>query len=426
MADAAIRSREEFRDTQRRVERRPRRHDRVEPWLHTREARVQASQPTLEQLTQAVCALRQEVTQAVTEGVVEQAHRAAMEPRTAACPPCGPMWSARGPQDRPVETLVGAVRLRRPSWYGAHGHRGTTPWDEALQVTERRKPPDVQQAAVPWTTALPDETACERCEGLTGLPLSAHTAHEVTPAGAAGWTVVDGAPRREESVATIAAVAAGQGGRPILVLASAGADVPTRPETANGRRPGRTRTRATRARWTGEGREANGFRGSLRADDRRVQVWSGHQVQPDEEAAAALRQVQAAGLLPAAQGRLCVMAEGARGIWKPAQALLPSAVASVDDDHGRAPLHPVAGRPDGAHPERQQPWDEAALARLFWGDVHAVIWGLQRMQPTDAQAAAERATRARSLQRHQERRDRIGPSVQLPCAPHALGGLVGL
>jgi hypothetical protein len=45
------------------------------------------------------------------------------------------------------------------------------------------------------------------------------------------------------------------------------------------------------------------------------------------------------------------------------------------------------------------------VARLFWGEVHGVIWGLQRMKPADAQAADEMDQLIRYLQRHQERLD---------------------
>jgi hypothetical protein len=190
--------------------------------------------------------------------------------------------------------------------------------DEALQVTERRKPPDVQKAAVKLTKEVPDETACELFEALTGLPLSAHTAHEVTQAVAEGLTVLAVAPSQEASVAKIAAVATGQPWRPILVLAIDGAEVPTRPATAKGRQQGRKKARAKRAHWTGEWREAKGFRFYLIADDRIVQVLSWHQVQTDDEVAEALRQVQAAGLIPAGQVRLWVIADGARWIWKQA------------------------------------------------------------------------------------------------------------
>jgi len=405
MAYAAILSFEEFRDAQRHTEIRQRLHDRFDRWLQQVEDHVKEPQPTLEELTQAVFALRQELTQAVTEGLVEQAHRAALEQRTALCPQCGRTLSARGSQERTVETLVGALRLRRPYFYCERCQRGTTPLDEALQLTERRKQPDVQKAAVNLTKEVPYETACELFEELTGLSLSAHTAHELTQAVAEGLTVLDVAPSREEILAKITAVAAGQPWRPVLVLALDGADVPTRPETAQGRRPGRKKVRAKRARWRGEWREAKGFRFYLIADDRIVQVLSWHQVQTDEEAAEALRQVKAAGLIPEEEVRLCVLADGARWIWKQAQALFPSAVEILDYYHCSERLYKVAVLQYGAHPERQQEWCEAALARLFYGEVHGVIWGLQRMQPTHAQAAEEIAKLIPYLQRHQERLD---------------------
>jgi hypothetical protein len=338
MAYAAVLSLEEYRDAQRRTAVRQRLHDRFDRWRQRMEDQVKEPKPTVQELTEAVFALRQELTQAVTEGLVEHAHRAALEPRPAACPQCGPTLSARGPQERTVETWVGAVRLRRPYFYGEPCQRGSAPLEASLGLTERRQPPDVQKAAVKLTKEVPYETACELFAELTGLPLRAHTAHEVTQAVAPGLTVLDVAPSREAIVAKIAAVATGQPWRPILVLAMDGADGPTRPETAKGRRPGRQRARAKRARWTGEWREAKGFRFSLIADERIVQVLSWPQVQRDEEAADALRHVKAAGLIPEEEVRLGVMADGARWIWKQAGALFPSAVEMLDYDHCRAHL----------------------------------------------------------------------------------------
>lgn len=139
MASAAILSLDEFRETQRRVERRHRLHDRFEQWLDSLEERVKEPQPTLEELTQAVFALRQELTQAVTESLVEQAHPALVEQGATTCPRCGHTLSARGPAERTVETLVGAIRLRRPYFYCERCQLGSTPLDAALGLTERRK-----------------------------------------------------------------------------------------------------------------------------------------------------------------------------------------------------------------------------------------------------------------------------------------------
>jgi hypothetical protein len=405
MPDAAILSLAEFRDTQQRAAIRQRLHDGFDRWLNRLEDQVQSPNPTLEALTQAVFALRQELTQAVTEDLVERAHRAAMEQRTAPCAQCGQTLSARGPQDRTVETLVGAIRLRRPYFYCERCQRGSAPLDTALELTERRKQPDVQKAAVKLTKEVPYETASELFEELTGLPLSAHTAHAVTQEVAAGLGVLEVAPTPEEITARVAAVAAGRTWRPIMVLAIDGAHVPTRPETAKGRRPGRQQARARRPQWMGEWREAKGFRFYLIDGERIVQVLSWHQVQTDEALAAALRQVKTAGLLPEAQVRLCVIADGAHWIWKQTHTLFPSAVELLDYYHCSEHLSKVAALQYGAHQERQCEWYEAALARLFWGEVASVIWGLQRMQPTDAQAAAAIAKLIGYLQYHQERLD---------------------
>jgi hypothetical protein len=405
MASEAILSLEEFRNTRRRLEIRQCLHDRFDHWIDRLEEQVKGSEPTLEELTQAVLALRQELTQWATEGLVEQTHRPVLEQRTVACPQCGRMLSARGPVERTVETLVGAIRLRRPYFYCERCQLGHAPLDAVLGLTNRRKQPDVHKAVVKLTQEMPYETACELFEELTGLPLSAHTAHEVTHEVAAGLTVLDVAPSREEIATKIAAVAAGHTWRPILVLAIDGADVPTRPETAKDRRQGRQKGRAKRARWIGEWREAKGFRLYLVADERIEQVLSWHQIQTDEELAAALAQVKAAGLIPEEAVRLCVIGDGAPWIWKQAQALFPSAVEILDYYHCCEHLHKVAVLQYGAHPARQHAWYEATVARLFWGEVHGVIWGLQRMNATNAQAAEEIDRLIRYLQRHQQRLD---------------------
>jgi hypothetical protein len=128
--------------------------------------------------------------------------------------------------------------------------------------------------------------------------------------------------------------AVGQQWRPILVLAIDGADVPTRPETAKGQSPGRKGARAKRARWTGEWREAKGFRSYLIDNERIIQVLSWHQVQTDEEAAEALRQVKAAGLIPEGAGALVCNCR-----WDALDLEASAGVVSVGGgDFGRLPL----------------------------------------------------------------------------------------
>ena len=174
-----------------------------------------------------------------------------------------------------------------------------------------------------------------------------------------------------------------------MVLAIDGADIPTRPETAKGRRPGRKKKRAKRARWKGQWREAKGFRFYLVDGERIVHLLSWHQVQSDEELGEALRQVREAGLIPEDKVRLCVIADGAKWIWKLVKALFPSAVEILDYYHCSGHLHKVASVQFGDNPEKQTEWVEATVARLFCGEVQAVIGDLQRMKARDTQAAEE-------------------------------------
>jgi hypothetical protein len=113
MACAARRSLEDGRAPQRRAEVRQRRHERVDHGLDQLEERVKAPKPTREALTPAVLALRQAWPEAVTAGLGEPVQRAVGEQRPARCSPGGPVWSARGPQARPVGDGAGPSVDRR-------------------------------------------------------------------------------------------------------------------------------------------------------------------------------------------------------------------------------------------------------------------------------------------------------------------------
>ena len=127
----------------------------------------------------------------------------------------------------------------------------------------------------------------------------------------------------------IAQAAAARKWRPIVVLAIDAADVPSRPETAKGTRPGRKKSRARRRRWQGEYHEAKGFRFYLVDDERIEQLISWHQMGDEQAFGSALRQVKEAGLIPEEQVRLCAIGDGAPWIWKWVEELFPSARQSL-------------------------------------------------------------------------------------------------
>jgi hypothetical protein len=405
MGDTLPDSREETGQEPEHNETRKRLHELFDRWLDQVEGELPEGAPTLEGVTQVIWERRHELTGLIAETLIEQAYAEATEQKTLPCPHCGRRLQARGSFPRRVETMIGAVSVRRPYFYCVVCGQGFWPLDETLQLAARRKQWDLQKAGVGLAVEMPYATASARFQELTGLSLSDHSLHEIVGAVGQGLTVLQVSPTAEEIQARVKQVGAGKKWRPILVLALDGADVPTRPETAKGKRRGRKKERAHRARWEGQWREAKGFRFYLVDGERIVHLLSWHQVQSEAEVGEALRQVQAAGLIPEAQVRLCGIADGAGWIWKHVQALFPTAVQVLDYYHCSEHLYQVAGAQWGDQPEQQREWIEATLTRLFCGDVAAVLQDLQGLTARDAPAGEQIRKLTGYLTQHQERVD---------------------
>ena len=82
---------------------------------------------------------------------------------------------------------------------------------------------DVQKAAAKLVTEVPYDEAARLWGDLTGVGLGSERMHAVTKQAAAGLTVLDVIPSRDEIARRIAAVAAGRLRRPVLVLGIDGA-----------------------------------------------------------------------------------------------------------------------------------------------------------------------------------------------------------
>ncbi len=284
-----------------------------------------------------------------------------------------------------METLLGAVTLERPYFYCAACHHGFYPLDEALGLSGQRKQWDVQQAGVKLGLEMPHQRASKLLDELTDASMSDCALHDVLHR-TGSLQVLHVCPDAADIQDRIAQAAAGRKWRPIVVLAIDAAEVPSRPETAKGTRPGRKKSRARRQRWQGEYREAKGFRFYLVDDERIVHLISWHQMGDEQAFGAALRQVKEAGLIPEDQVRLCAIGDGAPWIWKWVEELFPSARQILDYYHCSRYLHAVAEAQYGADAERATQWLEASLARLFCGEGAGVVWGLQRMQPVSEEA----------------------------------------
>jgi hypothetical protein len=116
MPTAAIISFEEARQTLAKTRARQQLHEHLDRWLDRWEAQVPNDRPSLEELTQGVFALRQELTGRITEALVEQSHTDMLQQRTLRCPDGDRLLPARPAPPRTVHTMVGEVSLSRPSF----------------------------------------------------------------------------------------------------------------------------------------------------------------------------------------------------------------------------------------------------------------------------------------------------------------------
>ncbi len=150
-------------------------------------------------------------------------------------------------------------------------------------------------------------------------------------------------------------------------------------------------------------RDAKGLRFYLLdGGDRIVHLLSWHQVQTEEQLGEALKQIKEAGVIPADQVRLCVVADGASWIWKHVKALFPHARQVLDYSHGAPYLHWVAKAHYGLSLQALE-WVEATLTRLYVGKGGLVLGGLRRMQAQSEEAAKAIANCWEYLEEHRER-----------------------
>jgi len=377
-------------------------HERFDQWLDTLEQAWHEPPATLSEVTATVWDLRQQLTGGITETMVAHAHAGERQRTQASCPQCPRVLKVQEHVRRTVETMVGPVALERPSFYCRACRVGLYPLDDALGVVAGCQQLDMQYAAVKLVTEVPYDTAQSLFADLTGMPFGSERMHTMTNQAGTGLTVLDVTPSRQEIERRIAAVSAGRFRRPVLVLGIDGAYVPTRPDSARAPQEGRRHTRAKRARWRGQWRDAKGFRFYLLDGERIVHVLSWHQVQNEAQLGEALTQIKEASLIPEEQVRLCVVCDGAEWIWKHVQALFPHARQVLDYYHCAQYLHRVAKAHYNSSVQALE-WVEATMTRLYLGKVGAVLGGLRRMQAQSDEAEKAIANCWDSLHEHRGR-----------------------
>jgi Uncharacterised protein family (UPF0236) len=402
MGQAEVISLDEVRASKQWASLRQQLHDYFDQWLDALQAQLPEPETTLEQITERVWALRQDLTGSLTEAIVDHAHRFEFIRQDMVCKTCQCMVTTRPLVSRTVDTMVGRVRLERPYFYCRVCKVGLYPLDEALGLTPGRTQLDVQKAVARLVVATAYDEAQTLFHDLTGVHLGSERMHTLTNRVAEGLSVLDIAPSPEQIDERIAQVAAGKWRRPVVVLGIDGAFAPTRPESARGRRAGQRRQRARRPLWKGQWREVKGFRFYLIDGERIVHLISWHQIQHEAELAEALKAVKEANLIPEDRVRLCVICDGASWIWEHVESLFSSARQVLDYYHCSDYLHRMAKAQYGDTQQAHE-WVEATLTRLYLGNISAVLGGLKRMQAASEEAEQAMANCWAFLDKHRGR-----------------------
>ena len=251
---------DDVRATQQRQALRQQLHERFDQWLDEVDAQLPESDATLAQVSETIWSLRQGLTAGVAQTIIEQSHQEERDRKSLRCATCDRLVSARPSVSRTMRTLVGDLEIERPYFYCRYCRVGTSPLDTVLGLSAGQIQLDVQQVAADLATEMPYETASAMLERLSGIAVSSERVHTLTNQVAEGLSVLDVAPSRAKIDQRVAQVAAGRFRRPVLVLGIDGAYVPSRPESARGRRPGQGRYRARRAQWRHAWYEAKGLR----------------------------------------------------------------------------------------------------------------------------------------------------------------------
>jgi len=250
----------------------------------------------------------------------------------------------------------------------------------------------------PTLLEVPFSGGSELFEELTGQPISDHFMHDTFERIGAHVSLEDVVPSKEE-ITKRCQEDVRASWRPVLVVASDGAHVPTRPKAKRNEKRGQ-----------GQWQEAKGFRIYLLAEDRIVHVASWHQIQNEDQFGKDLAFV--ASQIPQDDVRIGLLGDGADWLWKHMTSCFPKGRQILDYYHCAEHIHKAAKCQYDDQPQKMLEWVESTMTRLFYAEVDNVIWGLQRMKPRNNLAAEEIRKLIGYLQNNRERihykGDRIG------------------
>jgi len=351
-------------------------HDEVDKWVdQLLEVFEEDCRPTLMEMSELFTSTRQEFLGSCLETLIEQKYADLLEQEYAPCPKCGKICKNRGNNSKEIFTMQGPSVVKRPWFYCTDCSYGFIPLDSVLEISRKKHQFDIQKKSVSLSADTTFTRASEHFKDLTGQGISDHFIHETFGAVGLEAHLEDVIPSQEEIRERIKQVSNGKR-RPILVVASDGAHLPTRPKAGRSEKRGK-------GRW----QEAKGFRVYLLSKKRIIHIASWHQIQNEDQFGKDLALV--ASRIPQELVRIGLLGDGADYLWKHMTVSFPKGRQILDYYHCAEHIYKVAKAQYGEKSFKGLEWVESTISRLFFAEVDNVIRGLRRMEPKNDDAQEE-------------------------------------
>jgi hypothetical protein len=374
-------------------------HDELDEWVDELMPLFEDEcQPSLMDVSEKFTATRQKFLGACFEKFIENKYPEYLNQKFCSCPKCGKQCKKRRDGSKKMRTMQGPSELKRPWFYCTSCGMGFHPLDKILEISRKEHQFDIQKKTTRTSAEVPFSIVSEIFSDLTGQDISGHFIHDTFEDVGAEALLEDVIPNRNQIEQRIDKASTGKW-RPILVVASDGAHVPTRVKAKRNAKRGK-------GRW----QEAKGFRIYLLNKKRIVHIASWHQIQGEDEFGKDLRLV--ASRICQDKVRIALLGDGADWLWKHMVTFFPKGRQVLDYYHCSEHIHKVAKLQYGEKSRKSLEWVESTISRLFYAEVDNVIQGLQRMKPRNDTAKEEVRKLIGYLHKNRERihyqGDRIG------------------
>jgi hypothetical protein len=298
-----------------------------------------------------------------------------------------------GYRDKHVDTVLGAITVRRAYYHCAVCKRGIVPRDEQLGITGASLSPGLRAMVARAAAVSPFATAADLLDELAGIRLTDKRIERSaeTDGGAAAERLAAESEAIARGTLEVLPAPADRGRAPDkLYIAIDGTGVPMVPVAVAGRAgksgDGRARTREvklaclfTQTTTDEQGRpvrdpDSTSYLGSFAPAERFATLVA---AEARRRGAERIRQ-------------LVVLGDGAHWIWNLATAVAPEATPIVDIYHARQHLHDLAAGLAPVLGDGHADWLAARLADLDAGDIETLVAETTRL-PLHGDTAADTA-----------------------------------